>query len=120
MEGNMHYANGREAKIGDLVRGRGYTIKREIVGKLISYSPQHPSYNCSVATVTDYSQVYYLRTSAGKFVAALVEATIEDGRLDSFVAIDPKTGEVLPPASGEVTTREKRASRSVSQTAESK
>jgi hypothetical protein len=53
--------------------------------------------------------VYYIRASDGRFVASRVEATIEDGQLDSFVAIDPKTGEVLQPDSGEVIIRRKRA-----------
>jgi hypothetical protein len=73
----MHYANGRAAKAGDLVRGKGYNIKHEIVGLLIFANPAATACNCQVATVT-------------------IEATVEYGQLDAFVALDPQTGEVLP------------------------
>lgn len=97
----MHYSNGRAAKLGDLVRGKGYNIKHEIVGKLIHATPEASSCNCTVATVTydsyvlgqmasDMSNPNWTRTYQ-------VVASHEYGQLDQFVAIDPRTGEVLPP-----------------------
>jgi len=107
----MHYSNGRAAKAGDLVRGKGYNIKYEIIGLLVYASPDASTCNCMVATVTQFSPVLlYARPSVeptaegslfyeGSFPPAVkaVEATIEHGQLDAFVAIDPQTGEVLPP-----------------------
>lgn len=107
----MHYANGRSAKAGDLVRGKGYNIKHEIVGLLIRANPSASSCNCNVATVTAGSTVLgYLAPSPepgadgsvcyrgfGPPSLFGVMATIEYGQLDAFLAIDPETGEVLPP-----------------------
>lgn len=109
----MHYANGREAKAGDVVRGKGYNIKHEIVGLLIFANPAATACNCQVATVTKNSQVLINATPAPEpdpngalFFRQFnptsmghVVATIEYGQLDAFVAIDPNTGEVLPPES---------------------
>jgi hypothetical protein len=111
----MHYANGRAAKAGDLVRGKGYNIKHEIIGLLVYANPGSSACNCQVATVTKGSPVlHYAYPSPepskvqsaegclffqGMFPPSFkgVEATLEYGQLDAFVAIDPDTGEVLPP-----------------------
>jgi len=108
----MHYKNGRAAKAGDLVRGKGYNIKHEIVGVLIYANPGSSACNCQVATVSTRSAVkcyaYPVEepTASGELVFgqkfpnasyAGVEATLEYGQLDAFEAIDPQTGEVLPP-----------------------
>lgn len=107
----MHYANGRAAKAGDLVRGKGYNIKHEIVGLLVYANPGATACNCQVATVTKVSSVLhyaYPNTEPtadgciffkGMYPPSLkgVEATLKYGQLDAFVAIDPNTGEVLPP-----------------------
>ena len=110
----MHYANGRAAKVGDLVRGKGYNIRHEIVGLLISANPGSYACNCSVATVSIGSQIkchgwrkvdgalefqreILADLSRGEPLASEVIATIEYGQLDAFVALDPETGEILPP-----------------------
>lgn len=106
----MHYANGRAAAAGDVVRGKGYNIKHEIIGLLVFANPGATACNCQVATVTKSSPVlHYAYPQAPNADGALffagmptpsfkgVEATLEYGQLDAFVAIDPNTGEVLPP-----------------------
>lgn len=107
----MHYANGRAAKAGDLVRGKGYNIKHEIIGLLTYANPGTTTCNCTVATVTKGSPVlHYAFPKADPDASGClffqgaqppsfrgVEATLEYGQLDAFVAIDPNTGEVLPP-----------------------
>lgn len=106
----MHYANGRAAKAGDVVRGKGYNIKHEIVGLLVYANPSSSACNCQVATVTKQTAVYIggLPVAAdssdqigfgnsGPTSSMMVWATIEYGQLDAFVAIDPQTGEILPP-----------------------
>jgi hypothetical protein len=106
----MHYLNGRTAKAGDVVKGKGYNIQYEIVGLLIYANPTSSACNCQVATVTKDSQFLHHGfpqsepRSDGSIVFKGMEppsfygviATIEYGQLDAFVAIDPKTGEVLP------------------------
>jgi hypothetical protein len=54
----MHYANGREAKFGDLVKGRGYNLKHEFTGVVCNLRPDSKdsegkgTCNISIATVT--------------------------------------------------------------------
>lgn len=99
----MHYANGRAAKAGDVVRGKGYNIKHEITGVLMSATPGASACNCQVATVATIPSLLELvgehhRVAvfpASNFQPSLV--TIEYGQLDAFVALDPETGDVLPP-----------------------
>lgn len=49
-----HYANGREAKVGDVVVGRGYNVKgsdgtlREITGLVVSVTPGSASCNVQI------------------------------------------------------------------------
>lgn len=109
----MHYANGRAAKVGDIVRGKGYNIKHEITGLLLSANPGAAQCNCTVATVSTASQLKchgwrnqqtgdlafsHQDLEGGKVpVISEVVATIEYGQLDAFVALNPETGEVLPP-----------------------
>ena len=107
----MHYANGRAAKAGDVIRGKGYNIKHEITGLLLFANPTSNACNCTIAAVTKSSQVLHHAfpqaepdVNGSVFYAGLtpgsqfgVLATIEHGQLDAFVAIDPDTGEVLPP-----------------------
>jgi hypothetical protein len=99
----MHYANGREAKKGDLVRGRGYNVKHEIIGKVVNLRPG-PSCNLSVAHVDFYSPVFFLssmeldpQSPDTPFATVKVDCNIEFGQTDRFLAIDPASGEVLPP-----------------------
>lgn len=46
-----HYASGDEAKIGDMVKGRGYNVKYEIVGMVTHVTPHSESCNIQVAHV---------------------------------------------------------------------
>lgn len=110
----MHYANGREAQIGDLVRGKGYNYKHEIIGILIKAKPQESACNCEIHCFAAHPDGYGIvmkRTlildrrakefGQSPFVEGELRAepTIEYGQLDAFVALDPKTGEILPPES---------------------
>lgn len=47
----MHYRDGTEAKLGDLVRGRGYNIKHEVHGIVVGLTPGHTSCNIHIATL---------------------------------------------------------------------
>jgi hypothetical protein len=102
----MHYSNGRAARAGDLVRGKGYNLNHEIVGVLVYANPGASSCNCQIATVTTPHNLESDSNSSGevflksKYPSSLAVTnhflTIEYGQLDAFVAIDPKTGAVLP------------------------
>lgn len=97
----MHYANGRAAKIGDLIRGHGYNVKHEIVGRLITARPHESSCNCTVAYVGVNSEVRFTAYATPQSSDWLqtsnihVTASLEYGQLDGFVAIDPNSGDVL-------------------------
>ena len=99
----MHYANGRAAKLGDLVRGKGYNVKHEIIGRLILAQPENSACNCQVAYVGVSSAVgfaSYIAPETGAWLPSSsfqVTASVEYGQLDAFVALDPNTGDVLPP-----------------------
>lgn len=111
----MHYANGRAAKIGDLVRGKGYNLKHEFTGVLLFANPDAPACNCQVATVTAPGSWEKGRAYGSYFsgmmrpndegngwdptseIPTIVHPYIEYGQLDAFVAINPSTGDVLPP-----------------------
>jgi hypothetical protein len=34
-----HYADGTEARLGDIVKGHGYNVKHEIIGKVVNIRP---------------------------------------------------------------------------------
>ncbi len=116
----MHYANGRAAKVGDLVRGKGYNVKHEIIGILLAAQPANTTCNCTVAHV-DVTSAFISRgwrsttesanakvgdivfqstqqpDGTWKINATEVIASLEYGQLDAFVALDPATGEILLP-----------------------
>ena len=105
----MHYKNGRAAKVGDVVRGKGYNIGHEITGLLISATPDSSACNCTIATVTinPVRRIMFngndedLKTTVnqGYYLQQEIIAHQEYGQLDAFEALDPKTGEVLAPES---------------------
>jgi hypothetical protein len=105
----MHYSNGRIAKVGDVVKGKGYNIKHEIIGLMIQINPNSDTCNCEVACISNSSLVYTIaepdNSSEGiRGYKGLdhvgnyprIEPTIEYGQCNAFVALNPKTGEVLP------------------------
>jgi hypothetical protein len=110
----MHYANGRAAKMGDLVRGKGYNLKHEFTGVLVGANPEGTTCNATIATVTaahDYKRLSTGSTftlpakvkedgsgfEAFAYSQPQVSSCIEYSQLDWLVALDPYTGEVLPP-----------------------
>lgn len=102
----MHYKNGREANVGDLVRGKGYNFKHEIVGILIEAHPEATTCNCTIACIAIGKNFPLEMAGAVAFSEdgklkvwdrlPEVKPRNEYGQLDAFVAIDPETGEVLP------------------------
>lgn len=109
----MHYSNGRIARVGDVVRGKGYNIKHEIIGLMTRINTGSESCNCEVACISVNSFVFVYALPNGVYnlpgystrygydgtnssnTSYRVEPTIEYGQCDAFVALDPKTGEVL-------------------------
>lgn len=63
-----HYANGREAKVGDYVVGKCYNTPEIVSGRLLAVTPGYLTCNCTVGVVwdaalpvkTDFSQCDYL------------------------------------------------------------
>ena len=102
----MHYSNGREAKIGDLVKGKGYNLKHELVGIVVQLKPGTATCNITIATVGKHPEY----GTQGKLALTLIndgtvqqyssfwtpDVIVEYGQTDAFVALDNKTGEILP------------------------
>lgn len=103
----MHYSNGREARLGDVVKGKGYNIKHEIIGIVTHLTPGTDTCNITVACVGfgnygyQASGVMFVEKETGKWRASdqspTVQSTLEYGQCDAFVALDPTNGEVLLP-----------------------
>jgi hypothetical protein len=94
----MHYSNGREPKVGDIVRGRGYNITHDVIGKVVALAPGSTACNITVACVTVYSTVLSAMSRDGERHASSphsVQASFEYGQADRFVALDPENGNVL-------------------------
>ena len=82
-----HYADGTEAKIGDLVKGRGYNEKQEIIGKVVNVRPGD-SCTLSVAHVGVNSQIFFGGPDHNApFASVFVQASIEYGDTKGFEKI---------------------------------
>src|SRR5260370_7943836 len=104
----MHYANGRAAKIGDLVCGKGYNVKYEIVGVLTFANPGATACNCTVAHIGPQSvpvakgwrdadgKLVYPRVDGGDVVPSHFESSLEYVQLDPFGPTHPAPEDVLP------------------------
>ncbi|HEV8642154.1 MAG TPA: hypothetical protein VGV13_13725 [Methylomirabilota bacterium] len=75
-----HYRDGTEANVGDVVRGRGYNIGHEIIGKVLSITPGAETCNLSIACIAAPSVIY--RADVGHGVQ--VVPTIEYGEAAAF------------------------------------
>ena len=75
----MHYRDGTEAKVGDVVKGTGYNIKHEISGKVTHLSTGSPTCNIQIMCVGAGTDIY--RNDNG---AVFVQATLEYGQCDAF------------------------------------
>lgn len=80
-----HYADGTEAKVGDLVKGHGYNVKHEIIGKVINVRPGN-SCTLSVAYVGATTAVWFRDGEDNRmaFAPVHVVADIEYGDTRSF------------------------------------
>ena len=91
-----HYKDGTEAKIGDVVKGRGYNVKHEITGVLVGITPGSETCNVKVLTMTrtqhtNLAQVVWFNHE-GKLepiesYPLKVEPTLEYGQADHFEKI---------------------------------
>lgn len=54
-----HYKDGAETRVGDLVRGFGYNVKHEIIGKVIQLTADCPTCNIVVAYLGKNSPVFF-------------------------------------------------------------
>lgn len=72
-----HYKNGITAKVGDIVKGIGYNIKHEIIGRVIALTVGN-SCNVQVACITSSSKEWKTEYETR------VEATVEYGECSAF------------------------------------
>ena len=52
-----HYKSGTAAAVGDIVKGRGYNVPHEIIGKVLEISEKSDTCNLTVACVSKESMV---------------------------------------------------------------
>lgn len=98
-----HYADGTEAKVGDIVKGKGYNVKdesgalKEIVGTLIHVTPGSTSCNVKIAHAVaeklpeDFKQPDYKYTGPKTGVTLTdgfaVTSNIEYGQANHFLKV---------------------------------
>jgi hypothetical protein len=85
-----HYKSGTPAAIGDIVKGRGYNIPHEIIGKVLAINQDSDTCNLTVACVAKESVVLKndVAGSPGMTIHYTeVRATIEYGQADAFEKI---------------------------------
>lgn len=90
-----HYKDGTEAKLGDVVKGKGYNIKHEITGVLVGLKPGEKVCNVTIATVTHNAHLNVtlpVVVKDGKVTALEngslnVPTTFEYGQADAFEKI---------------------------------
>lgn len=83
-----HYADGTEAKVGDLVKGKGYNVPHEIIGRVVNVRPG-ASCTLSVAHVGLKSPIFF-GVGSGEdqaFRPCRVEPEIEYGDTQGFEKI---------------------------------
>ncbi len=85
-----HYKNGMPAGVGDIVKGRGYNVPHEIIGKVLGIVEGSDACNLTVACIAKNSMV--LRSIPEGSVNmgvqySEVRATIEYGQADAFEKI---------------------------------
>ena len=56
----MHYKDGTEAHIGDVVRGKTYNLPDEVIGVLVDITPGTETCNCKVSTGGVATQLGYI------------------------------------------------------------
>lgn len=80
-----HYKDGTEAKIGDLVKGTGYNVKHEIIGKVVNVRPGEAC-SLSVAYVGASTPINFShgRDPSEPFCPVIVHAEIEYGDTKVF------------------------------------
>lgn len=84
-----HYKNGMPASIGDIVKGKGYNVPHEIIGKVLEISEKSDNCNLTVACVAKDSMFLraYPIDEPGTIRYSEVRATIEYGQADQFEKI---------------------------------
>jgi len=85
-----HYKNGTPAGVGDIVKGKGYNVPHEIIGKVLEIVEGSDACNLHIACVSKESMVLKavpLDPSSPLVSYSEVRATIEYGQADAFEKI---------------------------------
>lgn len=85
-----HYADGTEAKVGDLVEGRGYNVPHPIAGIIIGITPGESCCNVRIAHMRPVPKyggarvVLQLRGGMSGDQPLEAEVDVERGQADAF------------------------------------
>jgi hypothetical protein len=92
----VHYRDGKEAQLGDIVKGTPYDIKHDIVGRVIGLTPGTDTCNIRVACVTKDSQLFFrgwkrepakdLGPDQGQQICVPYQVTDEPERVEATIA----------------------------------
>ncbi len=85
-----HYKNGTPAGVGDIVKGKGFNIPHEIIGKVLEIVEGSDACNLHVACVTRESMILKPDPTdalGSQINYTEVRATLEYGQADAFEKI---------------------------------
>lgn len=89
-----HDRNGKEIKVGDIVKGKGFNLSHEIIGPAVAVNPNANSCNLTVATVKRISRRPHWGT-AYVFDGEMVELCSEHGNCHEFEILKTGDGRAL-------------------------
>ena len=81
-----HYRDGTKAEPGDVVKGVGYNVPHEVVGKVLKVT-EAESCNLTLACISKESRVFVHEGKDPEYAQRQVEVTIEYGECSSFEKI---------------------------------
>lgn len=80
-----HYKDGQEAKVGDIVRGKGYNILHEVTGPVVAVKPGD---TCNIEVgVADLHNIY------GGNVSGILVRSTQSGSFDKILLVRIEYGE---------------------------
>jgi hypothetical protein len=88
------YVDGREAQIGDVVRGRGYNVRHELTGAVVRLAGGFNDNSLVVAHCGAGTRIAPGRTLAGQAAAVVAIAELEYGDAAAFELLVPAGAEL--------------------------
>lgn len=96
-----HDCKGRLVEVGDIVKGKGYNVKHEIIGPVVSVTHGIDTCNIQVAYPVLHRDAHF--TGYGYVRAgSVLQASVEYGQADAFEILEKEDGslpsDIVPPS----------------------